>query len=353
MIKKLLVAGAIFALGVMPARAETVEWDVSLWGKRRAFTEHVERLASLVERFSRGDFKINIHYGDLSPSKENLDGIAAGKFEMAQFCAGYHPEKNLTLTALELPFLGVATLEEELAASLALYGHPATQAEMAKWNAVLLMPTPLPQYNLVGTGAAPTSLDWLSGKAMRATGGIGRAMAAAGAEPVSLTAGETYPALESGEIEAAAFAQHAHFSFNTIALAEWWTRNLDPGTVHCPVVVNADALAALSDRNRRALMRAIPIALDDYILNYNDMISKWGDVLAAFEVTAVEFPEEELAAFRASTAAPIHAEWVAEMDAAGLPGADLLKVVEGALADIRAAPPEDIRALVREAVPQR
>lgn len=28
--------------------AHAVEWDVSLWGKRRAFTEHVEKLAELV-----------------------------------------------------------------------------------------------------------------------------------------------------------------------------------------------------------------------------------------------------------------------------------------------------------------
>ena len=47
----------------------------------------------------------------------NLDGISIGAFEMAQFCAGYHADKNRAITVLELPFLGVSNLEEEVAVS--------------------------------------------------------------------------------------------------------------------------------------------------------------------------------------------------------------------------------------------
>ncbi len=65
-------------------------WNVSLWGKRRAFTENVEKLAELVEARTNGDFKLNISYGGLSKSRENLDGISIGAFEMAQFCSFYH-----------------------------------------------------------------------------------------------------------------------------------------------------------------------------------------------------------------------------------------------------------------------
>ncbi len=68
--------------------ALAVEWNVSLWGKRRAFTEHVEKLAELVSAKTNGDFTLNISYGGLSKNKENLDGISIGAFEMAQFCAG-------------------------------------------------------------------------------------------------------------------------------------------------------------------------------------------------------------------------------------------------------------------------
>ena len=42
-----------------------------------------------------------------------------------------------------------------------------------------------------------------------------------------------------------AFAPHAHLSFRTIDIGTWWTSNLNPGSVNCPVVANSDALAAL------------------------------------------------------------------------------------------------------------
>ena len=103
------------------AEAMATEWNVSLWGKRRAFTEHVEKLAELVEQKTGGDFTLNISYGGLSKNRENLDGISIGAFEMAQFCAGYHRDKNPSITVLELPFLGAETLEQERARSMAPY----------------------------------------------------------------------------------------------------------------------------------------------------------------------------------------------------------------------------------------
>ncbi len=88
------------------------EWNVSVWGKRRAFTEHVEKLAELVSAKTNGEFTMNVSYGGLSKNKENLDGISIGAFEMAQFCAGYHRDKNRVVTVLELPFLGVENLAQ-------------------------------------------------------------------------------------------------------------------------------------------------------------------------------------------------------------------------------------------------
>ncbi|MEL7150151.1 MAG: C4-dicarboxylate ABC transporter substrate-binding protein, partial [Pseudomonadota bacterium] len=167
-----MALGAAFAFSVEPVHA--TEWDVSLWGKRRAFTEHIEKLAELVSEKTNGEFTLNLSYGGLAKSNENLDGIAAGKFEMAQFCAGYHPKKNPTITVLELPFLGVSSLEQEVELSLAVYRHPLTRVDMARWNATLLMPSPLPQYNILGTGLPPTSLAEFDSLPVRATGGVGK-----------------------------------------------------------------------------------------------------------------------------------------------------------------------------------
>lgn len=332
---KLMSRAAIAALIVgIATEGMAEEWNVSLWGQRRAFTEHVEKLAELVSEKTNGEFTLNISYGGLSNNRENLDGISIGAFEMAQFCAGYHPDKNPTITVLELPFLGVSTLEMERAVSEAVYAHPATVADLAQWNATLLMPTPLPQYNLIGVGEAPESIEDFDGLSVRATGGIGAAMETVGAVPTSMTATEVRQAMDSGVIKAASFAPHAHMSFGTVENATWWTTNLNPGTVNCPVVVNTDALSGLSDAHREALMSSVDEALDYYIQYYEEQtMAAWGPLLDEKGIERVTFGEDEIAAFREAAADPAAEAWLADMGSRGIPGQELLDLVEGMISE--------------------
>ncbi len=333
--RKTLTQTAIVALTVAFAgEAMATEWNVSLWGKRRAFTEHVEKLAELVNEKTNGEFTLNISYGGLSKNRENLDGIEIGAFEMAQFCAGYHRDKNPSITVLELPFLGVTSLAQETELSMALYQHPAVVEDLGRWNATLLMPSPLPQYNIVGVGDAPASLSDFQGLTVRATGGIGAAMETIGAVPTSMSATEVRQSMDSGVIKAASFAPHAHMSYGTIENATWWTANLNPGTLNCPVVVNSDALADLSDEHRNALLDSVPEALDYYIYNYNNKtMDAWGPALDERGITQVTFSEEEITAFKDAAAAPAAAAWIEENTKRGLPAQELYDMVTRMIAE--------------------
>ncbi|UWQ20405.1 C4-dicarboxylate TRAP transporter substrate-binding protein [Jannaschia sp. W003] len=320
---KLFTTAATAALTLAFAgEALAVEWNVSVWGTRRAFTEHVEKLAELVAEKSGGEFTMNVSYGGLSNNRENLDGISIGAFEMAQFCAGYHRDKNRAITVLELPFLGVENLEQEVAVANAVYAHPAVADEMAQWNARILMTSPMPQYNLVGTGEPRDTVESFEGMRVRATGGIGEVFSAAGAVPTSVTSSEAYNAMESGVVDSVAFAQHAHLSFGTIDIADWWTENLNPGTVNCPVVVNVDAYEALSDEHRAILDESVAEAIDHYLANYAELLEGWEATLQEKGVQKVTVAEEEIAKLR-ENAAPIHQAWIADAEANGLPGQEL------------------------------
>ncbi len=328
--KVAIAAGLTFGFG---AEAMAVEWNVSVWGKRRAFTEHVEKLAELVSAKTGGEFTLNLSYGGLSKNRENLDGISIGAFEMAQFCAGYHADKNPSITVLELPFLGVTSLEQEIAVSLKVYNHPAVQKDLGRWNATLLMPSPLPQYNFVGVGDAPRTVADFAGMTVRATGGIGRAMESVNAVPNSMSATEVRQALDSGVVKAVSFAPHAHMSFGTIESGKWWTTNLNPGTVNCPVVANTDALNSLSDAHKDALMSSIHEALDHYVANYNGAtMDAWGPALDERGIERITYSDEELAAFR-SAAGGIAKSWVEDNSAKGLPAQELLDLVLSTLAN--------------------
>ncbi len=316
--------------------ALATEWNVSVWGSRRAFTEHIHKLAELVEEKTDGAFTMNISYGGLSNNRENLDGISIGAFEMAQFCAGYHADKNRAITVLELPFLGVSNLEEEVAVSHAIYDHPAVAEEMAQWNAKMVMTSPMPQYNLVGTGEPRDQLAEFDGMRVRATGGLGRAFAAVGGVPTSVTSSEAYQAMESGVVDTVAFAQHAHLSFGTINRADWWTANLNPGTVNCPVVMNIDAYESLSDAEREALDSSIPEAIDYYLENYGELLKRWDAVLAEKGVEKVMISDAQLAEFRKVAGEPIHQAWIDEMSAQGMPAQELYDLVFSTLEAHRA-----------------
>jgi TRAP-type C4-dicarboxylate transport system substrate-binding protein len=329
-----LLMTAVAATFVTEAAA--TEWNVSVWGSRRAFTEHVHKIAELVSEKTNGEFTMNISYGGLSKNTENLDGISIGAFEMAQFCAGYHADKNRAITVLELPFLGVNTLEEEVAVSHAVYGHPAVAKEMAQWNAQMLMTSPMPQYNLVGTGEPRDELAEFDGMRVRATGGLGKAFSAVGGVPTSVTSSEAYQAMQSGVVDTVAFAQHAHLSFGTINQATWWTANLNPGTVNCPIVVNIDAYESLSDAERTALDSSVDEAIAFYLENYGELLKRWDSVLAEKNVQKVMISDEELTKFQDVAGKPIHDAWIAEMSAQGLPAQELYDLVRSTLAEARA-----------------
>ena len=115
---------------------------------------------------------------------------------------------------------------------------------------------------------------------MRATGGIGAALKIIGAVPASMSASEVRQALDSGVVKAVAFAPQAHMSFGTIENGKWWTTNLNPGTVNCPVVANTDALKSLSAAHRGALLGSIDEALDHYVASYNGKtVDRFGPTL--------------------------------------------------------------------------
>ena len=130
-----------------------VFWKFSLWGKRRAFTEGAETLSKRLSEETNGKFKLKIFYGgQLSKSKENLDGLKANSFEMAAFCNFYHPGKNAGLMVLTMPFLPMGDFDKDAKIRQAVYDHPIVSGQLAKWNAMLYMTSNLPQYEFLGKG---------------------------------------------------------------------------------------------------------------------------------------------------------------------------------------------------------
>ena len=83
---KFLSGAAVCAISfAFVSEAAATEWNVSVWGKRRAFTEHIEKIAELVSEKTGGEFTMNVSYGGLSKNRENLDGISMVRLKWRSF----------------------------------------------------------------------------------------------------------------------------------------------------------------------------------------------------------------------------------------------------------------------------
>ncbi len=246
--------------GAQEVKGPEVTWRLSLWGKRRAFTEGLEYVSKNVSDKTDGNFKLKLFYGQqLSKSKENLDGISVGAFEAALFCAAYHPGKNRPLNVLDLPFLPLGDLDLMIKVHQMIYAHPAAKKALANWNAVLFMPNVLPQYEYMGKGKPPMSLKDFDGMRLRALGGMGRAAKAIGAVPTTVPASETYTALQRGTVDAIGFPYTYTFAaYKLDEVADWYTTNMSLGTVNCPIVFNADSYKVLPDQYKKLLADSDP-----------------------------------------------------------------------------------------------
>ncbi|MDG3087742.1 TRAP transporter substrate-binding protein DctP [Vibrio hannami] len=299
--------------GFMVAEANAAtEWNVSLWGKRRAFTENVEKLAELVEAKTNGEFKLNISYGGLSKSRENLDGISFGAFEMAQFCSFYHSDKNPTITVTELPFSQDVSLARVSEIYTEVFNHPIVKKDLARWNATLLMPTPLPQYNIVSKGGELKSLEDFDGLRVRGPGGIMGVLGKLGAVKTGVPFSEVRQSMDSGVIDAASFAPHAHLATNSYKVGNWATTNLNLGSANCPVVVNTEALEMLKPAHREALLGSVGEALDYYVQNYEqNTTAKYEAAVKDQGLAMVTFNDEQTAKL-SELSESVRQEWIAK-----------------------------------------
>lgn len=289
-----------------------VFWKISMWGNPRALSAGMEEMIQKVSDETDGNFEIKIFYGaQLSSNRENLDGLKINAFEGAAICNFYHPGKNPAWMVFSLPFLPLGDPEVDKYVRSRMMEHPAIVADMEKWNAMPYVSGLLPQYEILGKGPVPTTLEGWSGKRVRAGGGLGTAMEKLGAVKQTLPAGETSTAFQRGALDAAAFPYtYAHVSFKISDEAEWFTSNLAPGTSECSWVFNKTAYEGLPPQYQQLLMDNRDLVMDVTQAAYAEQDEK---NLPEFEASMekIVYSEEELTRFREIAGEPVWEEWIA------------------------------------------
>lgn len=310
------MAALTSAATILPAAAANVDgpkvfWKLSMWGNPRALSAGMEAMAEKVKAETDGNFEIKIFYGaQLSSNRENLDGIKLNAFEGAAICNFYHPGKNPAWMVFSLPFLPLGDPKVDKYVRSKMFEHPAIVADMEKWNAIPYVSGLLPQYEILGKGPAPTTLEAWAGKRVRAGGGLGTAMEKLGATKQTLPAGETSTAFQRGALDAAAFPYtYAHVSFKIADEAEWYTSNMAPGTSECGWVFNKTSYDALPDQYKKLLMDNRDLVMDTEQAAYAEQDAK---NLPVFEktMTKIVYSDEQLAKFKEIAGQPVWDAWI-------------------------------------------
>ena len=320
-ITKLALGAAAMAMalsaGSVPVMAANVDgpsvfWKFSVWGKPRAFTSGIEKLAERLDAETGGNFKLKIFYGaQLSKSKENLDGLKVNAFEAATICNFYHPGKTPALMVMSLPFLPLKDFDVSVKVRHGLFEHPILVEEFAKWNAMTYASTHLPQYEFMGRGAAPEKLSGWKGLRVRAGGGIGLAMEKLGAVRQAMPATEVYTAIQRGTADAVSFPfSYAHGAYKIHEVAEWYTVNLTPGTSECPILFNKTAYENLPSQYQDLLWSLRDEVTATYADAYAAADKKYVPIFEA-ELKGVKYDAATLSAFQAEAGQPVWDEWVA------------------------------------------
>jgi TRAP-type C4-dicarboxylate transport system substrate-binding protein len=229
---------------------------------------------------------------------------------------------------LDLPFLPIDDLNVQADVHQAFHTeYEPWRQEMANWNAIAQFSSLLPQYEFMGRGTPPRKLEDWRGMRVRALGGLGDAMRKLDAVPTTVPAPEVYTAVERGVIQAAAFPYSYTFgAYRLHEIGEWFTSNIAIGAVHCPNVIHGPTQAALPAEFRQMLDDAIAPAYEALLVAYTEADARWIPIYQE-RMEEIRFNDDELAAFREAAGQPVWDDWVAQMEAEGLPGREALDFV--------------------------
>ncbi|MFH0914481.1 MAG: TRAP transporter substrate-binding protein DctP [Chloroflexota bacterium] len=309
-----------------PAAQTKIHWDVSLFGPPRALTYPIRDWAETMGKETNGLWEIQLHYGEvLAPSKDQLDGLKSGLFQVALWAPMYNPGKTPLHTSLEMAFFAPGTIPQIGQWIWEIGKQPAMVKELDTWNAQLLFPSPLPQYQFMGKKAIRTTDD-LKGMRIRAAAEMGKPLEKYGAVLVMVPAPETYSALEKGMVDSILFVwTYTFVSYKLYELSKYATIDVDAGTTGMQVAVNKTAWNALPKEWQEKSTKWVEANIVNLYDKYNgDDDAKNLPLFKQAGIEIIKFPPAEKAKLL-QHADTLWNEWAAKMDSQGLPGKQILE----------------------------
>lgn len=318
----------LVAMSGRPAEAQAVRWTVAIFGPPRAVTVPIEFLAKEVAARTGGQIKIEPVYGEaLSKATEMLDGLKAQAFEAALLCAAYYPAKLPVFTVLDLPMLTPADTMAQARVQMALAEHPAMQPELKRWGIRMLLPSPLPQYQIMGKKRITRAEDF-KGVRVRVSGEMAKVLEDFGAVKSLVPAPEAYTALERGVLDMSTFpGTFAFVSYRLHEISKYYIDKISLGSQPCFWAVTETAWGGLPPQHQKLLLDLRHPAIQTGIQAFAAADEKNYPEFKARGIEVINFPPAERARL-AANAVKHWQEWVADKEKRGIPARQVLEFVQ-------------------------
>jgi TRAP-type C4-dicarboxylate transport system substrate-binding protein len=320
-----IAAAAATSAFATPATAQTA-WRASLWSPSRAVTKPFEWYAKEVSAKTGGQMKIEFAYAK-GKAPEAAEVLKSGAAEMAYFCAQYFPDTMPLATVLDLPMFAPDRISVIGRVGLALGDQPAIQAELRRSNVKMIIPLPLPQYQLMGTRRV-AKLDDFKGAKLRISGEMGKVLEEYGAQISVIPSNESAAALKAGTLDLVALPYTSSFaSFKIHDAAKFVTEKISLGAPLCYLGASQKAWDALPASTQKVMLSLRQPAVAQYEEIY---AGEDAPNIAAFKekgLQFVDFSPVDRARLLAK-AIKVWQTWVEERDKQGLKGKEVFEFAQ-------------------------
>lgn len=190
----------------------------------------------------------------------------------------------------------------------------------------------IPNYEILTANRKVTTPDDLDGLIIRSSGGaFDVTMAATGAAAVSMPAGETYEALARNTVDGTVMPFLSTVPYRLDEVARYSTDGLNLGSVGIPYVVSEEVWDDLTPEQQQAMEEAGAEANDTLCKALNTLHDEGRDFLRDHGVTLTEVNLSPDGPWGQMTA-PVRQRWADSLDQIGLPGSQVLREYEAAIA---------------------
>ena len=282
--------------------------------------------ARKVEEATGGKVKLTLYTGStLMSARDVWQGTKRGLADISLGFQGFYPGQFPLIESVSLPFMDITSAAQGTKVLNALYDEfPEIRAQYR--GVKMLFLTTEDPYLLWTVKKPVRTLEDFKGMKLRVSGGPPTEMAKAmGATPVNIVTGEMYEALDKGLVEGAPMSSDLCGALNFWEITNyvtdaplyttifWWIMNQDTWDRLSPDI--QEAIMSVSEQTGAAIVAA---GKDKGMEVLQARIKKGGR-----DMEWIHVPESEVERWR-QRCKGVWTQWVADMEAKGLPGQAVL-----------------------------